>query len=74
MDPIDSQKAEDILPKILPPQIFEKDGQKWLQKVSSTPATRLDVQRLAQVKLKNYFIVTFKWRGYISRSRKEFRL
>ena len=49
LDPIDQQKAEDILPKILPPQIFEKDGQKWLQKVSSTPATRLDVQRLAQV-------------------------
>lgn len=48
LDPIDQQKAEDILPKILPPQIFEKDGQKWLQKVSSTPATRLDVQRLAQ--------------------------
>merc|ERR1712227_363732 len=48
LDPIDQQKAEDILPKILPPQIFEKDGQKWLQKVSSTPATRLDVQRLSQ--------------------------
>merc|ERR1712227_10 len=48
LDPIDQQKAEDILPKILPPQIFEKDGQKWLQKVSSTPATRLDVQRLAE--------------------------
>merc|ERR1712062_389508 len=48
LEPIDSQKAEDILPKILPPQIFEKDGQKWLQKVSSTPATRLDVQRLAE--------------------------
>merc|ERR1711915_440980 len=47
LDPIDQQKAEDILPKILPPQIFEKDGQKWLQKVSATPATRLDVQRLA---------------------------
>merc|ERR1712130_50765 len=48
LDPIDQQTAEDILPKILPPQIFEKDGQKWLQKVSSTPATRSDVQRLSQ--------------------------
>jgi len=48
VDPIDQQKPEDILPKILPPVVFEKDGQKWLQKVSSTPATRLDVQRLAE--------------------------
>merc|ERR1712227_199578 len=47
LEPIDSQKAEDILPKILPPVIFEKDGQLWNQKVSATPATRLDVQRLA---------------------------
>merc|ERR1711953_71640 len=47
LEPIDSQKAEDILPKILPPIIFEKDGQLWCQKVSATPATRLDVQRLA---------------------------
>lgn len=50
VDPIDQQKPEDILPKILPPVVFEKDGQKWLQKVSSTPATRLDVQRLAEVR------------------------
>merc|ERR1719454_2114499 len=47
LEPIDSQKAEDILPKILPPVVFEKDGQLWCQKVSATPATRLDVQRLA---------------------------
>ena len=47
LEPIDSQKAEDILPKILPPVVFEQDGQLWNQKVSATPATRLDVQRLA---------------------------
>jgi dynein light intermediate chain len=41
-----SMKAEDILPKILPPNTFEKDGEKWLQKVSTKPATRLDVIRL----------------------------
>merc|ERR1712235_142413 len=41
-------KAEDILPKILPPIIFEKDGQLWNQKVSATPATRLDVERLVK--------------------------
>merc|ERR1711953_915270 len=48
LEPIDSQKAEDILPKILPPIIFEKDGQLWNQKVSATPATRLDVERLVK--------------------------
>ena len=45
-------KAEEILPKILPPIVFEKDGQLWNQKVSATPATRLDVQRLANVSSK----------------------
>ena len=49
LEPIDSLKAEDILPKILPPRVFEQDGQKWLQKVSTTPATRLDVVRLKEV-------------------------
>ena len=49
LEPIDVQKAEEILPKILPPIVFEKDGQLWNQKVSATPATRLDVQRLANV-------------------------
>ena len=53
LEPIDSQKAEDILPKILPPIVFEKDGQLWLQKVSATPATRLDVQRLFTVSINN---------------------
>merc|ERR1711892_291287 len=32
LEPIDVQKAEEILPKILPPIVFEKDGQLWNQK------------------------------------------
>ena len=61
LEPIDSQKAEDILPKILPPVIFEKDGQLWNQKVSATPATRLDVQRLATVST----VLTKSYQSYI---------
>jgi dynein light intermediate chain len=41
-------KPEDILPKILPPQVFEQKGQLWLQKVSAAPAINLDVQRLGE--------------------------
>ena len=57
LEPINSQKADEILPKILPPIVFEKDGQLWNQKVSATPATRLDVQRLANVSV--FFFVCF---------------
>jgi dynein light intermediate chain len=39
-------QTEDILNSILPPREFEEDGQKWVQFVSSTPATRLDVLNL----------------------------
>ena len=46
LEPIKTQKPEDILPKILPPLVFEQNGQLWLQKVCATPATNLDVQRL----------------------------
>jgi len=46
LEPIKSQKAEDILPKILPPKIFEDKGHLWLQQVSADPATNLDVKRL----------------------------
>jgi len=46
LEPIQTQKPEDILPKILPPLVFEQNGQLWLQKVCATPATNLDVQRL----------------------------
>ncbi|GET88922.1 dynein arm light chain, putative [Leishmania tarentolae] len=41
-------QSEDILFSILPPREFEKDGQRWVQYPSSTPATRLDVIRLQE--------------------------
>ena len=43
-------QTEDILNSILPPREWTEDGQLWVQYVSSTPATRLDVINL-QVKL-----------------------
>ncbi|KAJ3090017.1 28 kDa inner dynein arm light chain, axonemal, partial [Phlyctochytrium bullatum] len=39
-------QTEDILNSILPPREWEETGQLWVQKVSSTPATRLDVINL----------------------------
>lgn len=45
-DPTAVPQTEDILNSILPPREFEEDGQKWVQFVSSTPATRLDVLNL----------------------------
>ncbi|KAG5477974.1 hypothetical protein LSCM4_05370 [Leishmania orientalis] len=41
-------QSEDVLFSILPPREFEKDGQRWVQYPSSTPATRLDVIRLQE--------------------------
>ncbi|KAG5503423.1 hypothetical protein JKF63_05562 [Porcisia hertigi] len=41
-------QSEDVLFSILPPREFEKDGQRWIQYPSSTPATRLDVIRLQE--------------------------
>jgi len=38
--------TEDILNSILPPREWTEDGQLWVQYVSSTPATRLDVINL----------------------------
>ncbi|GIY22174.1 28 kDa inner dynein arm light chain, axonemal [Caerostris darwini] len=43
----DPQVAE-ILDAILPPREFEDDGKLWIQPVSRTPATRLDVVNLAE--------------------------
>ena len=39
-------QTEDILNSILPPREWSEDGQLWMQYVSSTPATRLDVINL----------------------------
>ncbi|EKX38174.1 hypothetical protein GUITHDRAFT_77405 [Guillardia theta CCMP2712] len=43
-----SSKTEDILNSILPPREWTEDGQLWVQYVSSTPATRLDVINLQE--------------------------
>jgi len=40
--------TEDILNSILPPREWTEDGQLWVQYVSSTPATRPDVQSLQE--------------------------
>jgi len=41
-------QTEDILNSILPPKEWEDNGQLWVQRVSSTPATRLDVINLQE--------------------------
>lgn len=41
-------QTEDILNSILPPRTFEQDNEQWVQFVSSTPATRLDVLNLQE--------------------------
>eukprot|EP00898_Chlorokybus_atmophyticus_P008040 jgi/Chlat1/8237/Chrsp77S09208 len=41
-------QTEDILNSILPPREWTEDGQLWVQYVSSTPATRLDVITLQE--------------------------
>ncbi|KAA6398660.1 MAG: putative flagellar inner arm dynein light chain p28 [Streblomastix strix] len=38
--------TQEILNSILPPREFEEEGQRWVQKVSATPATRQDVETL----------------------------
>ncbi|XP_043481289.1 33 kDa inner dynein arm light chain, axonemal [Leptopilina heterotoma] len=38
----------DILNGILPPKKWKEEGQQWMQKVSTTPATRLDVINLQE--------------------------
>jgi len=50
LPPIDSTQTqtEDILNSLLPPREWTENGQLWVQYVSSTPATRLDVQNLQE--------------------------
>ncbi|TPX33515.1 hypothetical protein SmJEL517_g03595 [Synchytrium microbalum] len=43
-----TSQTDDILNSILPPREWEESGQLWVQKVSSTPATRLDVINLQE--------------------------
>ncbi|KAJ1497259.1 Axonemal dynein light intermediate polypeptide 1 [Coelomomyces lativittatus] len=41
-------QTDDILNSILPRREWEENGQLWIQKVSSTPSTRLDVINLQE--------------------------
>ncbi|XP_071865361.1 putative inner dynein arm light chain, axonemal Dnali1 isoform X2 [Bombus fervidus] len=41
-------ETSEILNRILPPKQWEEDGQVWTQKISSIPATRLDVINLQE--------------------------
>eukprot|EP01135_Chromosphaera_perkinsii_P000748 Nk52_evm36s151 gene=Nk52_evmTU36s151 len=43
-----AQQTEDILNSILPPREWTEEGQLWVQSVSSTPATRMDVINLQE--------------------------
>ena len=44
----ETTQTEDILNSILPPREWTEDGHLWVQYVSSTPATRLDVVNLQE--------------------------
>ncbi|KAJ8020258.1 33 kDa inner dynein arm light chain, axonemal [Holothuria leucospilota] len=51
LPPMEQQKAQqtdEILNSILPPREWTENGQLWVQQVSSTPATRLDVVNLQE--------------------------
>jgi len=48
MDAKTSQQTDEILNSILPPREWTEGGQLWVQQVSSTPATRLDVVNLQE--------------------------
>jgi dynein light intermediate chain len=49
LPPVEGATAtEDLLNSILPPREWTEDNQLWVQYVSSTPATRLDVVNLQE--------------------------
>lgn len=48
MDAKNAQQTDEILNSILPPREWTESGQLWVQQVSSTPATRLDVVNLQE--------------------------
>merc|ERR1711993_47288 len=45
---VNKNQTEEILNSILPPREWTENGQLWVQQVSSTPATRLDVVNLQE--------------------------
>ena len=44
----DAESCEEILNSILPPREWEHSGKLWRQRVSASPATRLDVMNLQE--------------------------
>ena len=44
----DGESCEEILNSILPPREWEHNGKLWRQRVSASPATRLDVMNLQE--------------------------
>ncbi|ESP03353.1 hypothetical protein LOTGIDRAFT_207595 [Lottia gigantea] len=48
LDAKSAQQTDEILNSILPPREWTENGQLWVQQVSSTPATRLDVVNLQE--------------------------
>ena len=44
----DSESCEELLNSILPPREWEHNGKLWRQRVSASPATRLDVMNLQE--------------------------
>ena len=44
----DEESCEEILNSILPPREWEHNGKLWRQRVSASPATRLDVMNLQE--------------------------
>ncbi|XP_057309474.1 33 kDa inner dynein arm light chain, axonemal-like [Hydractinia symbiolongicarpus] len=45
---VNKNQTEEILNAILPPREWTENGQLWIQQVSSTPATRMDVVNLQE--------------------------
>ncbi|XP_035250175.1 axonemal dynein light intermediate polypeptide 1-like [Anguilla anguilla] len=46
---INREKTEDILHAILPPRVWSEGSKLWVQSVSSTPGTRIDVIKLQEL-------------------------
>ena len=55
-----NQQTEEILDSVLPPKEWSEEGQLWVQRVSSTPATRLDVINLQVGHSSSMFIIYVK--------------
>ena len=54
----DAESCEEILNSILPPREWEHSGKLWRQRVSASPATRLDVMNLQVITNTEILMVT----------------